>query len=48
MEESMPFLVKFILLIELALFLFFIFALIIKIFERYKESKKDKYKDIKK
>ncbi len=44
----MPIFVKFILLIEAGLFLFFVIALIIKIFERFKESKKDKYKDIKK
>ena len=48
MEESMPIFVKFILLIEAGLLLFFVVALIIKIFERFKESKKDKYKNIKK
>ena len=48
MEENMPILVKFILLIEAGLFLFFIFALVVKILERIKEAKKDKYKDIKK
>ena len=44
----MPIFVKFILLIEAALFLFLIFALVVKILERIKEAKKDKYKDIKK
>ena len=48
MEENMSILVKFILLVEVALFLFFIFALTVKILERIKEAKKDKYKDIKK
>ena len=48
MEEEMPIFVKIILLIEAGLFLFFIFAVIIKIVERIKEIKKDKYKDIKK
>jgi hypothetical protein len=47
MEEA-PIFVKIILLIEAGLFLFFVIALIIKIFERIKESKNDKYKDIKK
>ena len=44
----MPIFVKFILLIEIALFLFLIFALVVKILERIKEAKKDKYKDIEK
>ena len=44
----MPIFVKFILLIEAGLFLFFIFALTVKILERIKEAKKDKYKDVKK
>ena len=48
MEEDMPIFIKFILLIEVTLFLFFIFALTVKILERIKEAKKDKYKNIKK
>jgi len=48
MEEDMPIFIKFILLIEVALFLFFIFALTVKILEGIKEAKKDKYKDIEK
>ena len=44
----MPIFVMFILFVEAGLFLFFVIALIIKIFERFKELKKDKYKDIKK
>ena len=48
MEEEMPIFVKIILLIEAGLFLFLIFTIIIKIAERIKESKKDKYKDIEK
>ena len=44
----MPIFVKLILLVEAGLFLFLIFAVIIKIAERIKESKNDKYKDIKK
>ena len=40
--------VKLILLIEAGLLLFLVFAVIIKIAERIKESKNDKYKDIKK
>ena len=48
MEEEMPIFVKIILLIEAGLFLFLIFAVIIKIVERIKEVKKDKYKNIKK
>ena len=48
MEEEMPILVKIILLIEAGLLLFLIFAVIIKIVERIKELKKDKYKNIKK
>ena len=44
----MPIFVKFILLIEVGLLLFLVFAVIIKIAERIKESKNDKYKDIKK
>jgi hypothetical protein len=46
--EDMPIFVMFILFVEAGLLLFFVIALIIKIFERFKESKKDKYKDIKK
>lgn len=48
MEENMPIFVKFILLIEAALFLFFVFALTVKILERIKEARKDKYRDIEK
>ena len=48
MEEEMPIFVKIILLIEAGLFLFFVFAIILKIAERIKELRKDKYKDIKK
>ena len=48
MEEEMPIFVKIILLIEAGLFLFLIFAIIIKIKERIKEARKDKYKNIKK
>ncbi len=48
MEEEMPIFVKIILLIEAGLFLFLVFAIIIKIVERIKEARKDKYKDIKK
>jgi len=44
----MPIFVQIILLIEAGLFLFLIFAIIIKIAERVKEARKDKYKDIKK
>lgn len=47
MEET-SILIKFILLIELGLFVVFIVALVIKIFERIEEVKKDKYKNIKK
>ncbi|MCK5084092.1 MAG: hypothetical protein KAQ64_00360 [Candidatus Pacebacteria bacterium] len=46
--EDTPIFVMFILFVEAGLFLFFIIALVIKIFERLKEAKKDKYKDIKK
>jgi len=48
MEEEMPIFVKIILLIEAGLFLFLIFAIIIKVVERIKELKDDKYKNIKK
>jgi len=46
--EDMSIFVMFILFLEAGLLLFFVIALIIKIFERFKEAKKDKYKDIKK
>ena len=48
MEEEMPIFVKIILLVEAGLFLFLVFAIIIKIRERIRELKKDKYKDIEK
>jgi len=48
MEENMPIFVKIILFIEVGLLLFFMFALVVKILERIKEAKKDKYKNIKK
>lgn len=48
MEEEMPIFVKIILLMEAGLFLFLIFAVIIKIAERIKEAKNDRYKNIKK
>ena len=44
----MPIFVKIILFIEVGLLLFFMFALVVKILERIKEAKKDKYKNIKK
>jgi hypothetical protein len=46
--ENMPIFIAVILLIEAALFLFFVIALIIKVIERIKEIKDDKYKNIKK
>lgn len=48
MEEEMPIFVRIILLIEAGLFLFLIFAIVLKIIERIRELKKDKYKNIKK
>jgi len=45
--EDMSIFVMFILLLEVGLLLFFVIALIIKIFERLKEAKEDKYKNIK-